>query len=1795
MTQRMKCFRGNECMFRVLAGLLFFIIMMFAFQPVLHAEQLTVQGTRDALDAAQGKGYWGVRLKFNHPVFPLDLTQSITASADGNPIPFSLLLPGSLAESTEAGKDFVLIPADPAPPWTALTVSVKRGLSDALGRRTLPKGFSSEFGWLRPISISDLNTFYRSKKERGLRFTVSSPVSERDLGRAVSVSPGVKGLRVMRESDERFVLTGDFQLQTDYVLKVSSITVDAGKGQFTPLQFSFKGPGLQPEISFKSKRSVIELRGRQLVPVTASAVDKVRATLVHVPPVLAPDVQKLLKAGTAISHETLNSRIRDLGKAFRGSHLSRLFPTETREAADVFFVPEAKESLINYSVPLSFRPEPQVGGLWLTFLSDPDGRFKGQAGRLIQITDLSVTYKLSGKSLLVWTTSLYNGEPVGGVSIVLAGADGLFVDIGTTKADGTLLVRNGDSFPTLVADSWNARPLDLPKIQWIVAASNEDACAVKLDTVRLKPFAVPQTSKPSESPQATNGSLFTERGVYRPGETVHFKFVARKYESDRIVSPEGSEVRVEISSPRQDVLYSKKLVLNEFGSCWDSFLIEKYVPVGTYTLKATPISTGAKSQAFSSNFLVQEFKAQRHYVSLSMKPNQRTAQDFVAVKVTEPYLSVEVKGMYYAGGPVKNGRVRWRIELVPAGDTMKGHEGFFFGNDDEKRLFLESGEAVLDGDGRLMLSVPLDPKLLTGIYAVEVGATIMDIDGEPATEVEKYSPKPQFLVGIEEHPRRVQVGYASPVKILVVDDSGKAVASGKIDAAMMERKYFPVEKRDSQGNLNSLWEEGWVRTIGSKLELTQGHATFNVQLNDPGEYLLQATYESEGKKYTSQKTFRVGWEDYDRWIRQTRENEVRTSDEIMVSSSKRDYRVGETVKIRFQTPRPVKHCLVALEKADILEYRVLDVRATKDGYQFKAESSHQPNVFFSVIAPSGRDAFPVYANQTDSALPKVYYGYADVGVRSDLKTLKLDIQSESPDLKAKPGEKKSITFHVFDESAKGVATEMAVCVVDEAVLALTRYATPELGPLTRFNVPLAVFSGDLRENLVSQDILKRISTRPIAGGGLGVGELSPALRKDFRPVAFYDPAVRTDDSGKAAIDFQLPDTMTSYRVFAVVCDKGSGFVSGDRRLVVSKEFSVEPSFPRFLVTGDSCLVPVTLHNRTAQRGVARVTAHEAPGVLVTLAQPQTEVEPWSSAVMKAQIQVDGGVDMGVVKLTASFTSDEKTFQDAVESSFPVQSRYLPVNTVKFGHFTEKTTIEAGWPPKLKDLKSSEISAGDLTAHLSMATTNWARLEPGLRYLMHYPFGCLEQTSSGIIALAGVKGLVESEMLTGFTTQQVDEFIKGGVERLLSMQTILGGFSYWPGSIDSSWWASNYAVFALNAARLNGADVPKQMMEKALNYVRQQLFSMDWTSHRDGLWTRELAVLNLADANVISGQELSGFLDRYEDVSEESKALLVMSAKKIGALPDSRLRDMIKRLSPTMNLTRRDYIDSSYREAAICLLAVLEIGGNAQKADALAGYLVKGLRPEGRWMSTADTGWCLLALRRYFSAGQGKTPEKSTLSIAYGANGHAKAVVDKAAAFVQLDPHQLLEKGAILIQADSKTLIHYVLHLTYPDITSDPKILSRGFSLSKRIENLNGSKQIRVGDVVRVTLDIGLWDPDKARLRDSYRYVALEDPVPAGIVAINPDLKTEGSTGDENTSSFSAEGNQFYPNHTELRDSVVRAFKDEAWSGLYRYSYLARAVTEGEFWMKASRVSLMYDPDLYGRTVGSMVEILPAGR
>jgi uncharacterized protein YfaS (alpha-2-macroglobulin family) len=1780
------------------------IVVLCGWSSAWAAEELTVSADRYTSPELVKKRSWGVVLRFNNPVFPSNAAQATKVTVEGVPKKFEFVDLVRYEKLTAAAANMILVPAEPIEKPGTVIITVTKGLSDASGRLLLPKDFTFEFSALEKVSVRSMTTFYKSKSDRGLRLYLSSEVSEQDLADAVEVLPGVDKLSLTEDGRRHYVITGEFDPYTEYVLKISPKRVRDGSAILEEKVFHFTGPGLKSEIVPGSDRSVVELRGRQLLPVQLTDVGTVRCNLVKVPPLIAPDISEALRTAEGAKKLNIKEKIAEIKRVAEARRVNPLFLSEMSEDAEVFFAHDKKEKN-RYTLPLSFRKKPEEGGAWMVALSAPDNPRAGVSKEFVQITDLSITYKLSSETLLVWVTSMYEGQPVAGAELLLVSSGGRRYFAGKTDKDGLFMIKNGHKAPAMESGAFTVpavdKPIDLTQLTWIQAATPSDACAVRLESVRLRPSSVVQTTKVSEPPEAKpNGHVFTERGVYKPGETVHFKFVSRVYREKRIVPPAGEKVKVEVVGPRKDVIYSKELALGEFGSCWDSLQTKAFFPVGTYTVSVVASKPNGGTQTFTNTFQVEEFKRIRHYARISAKQGEVESKAYVGLRRTEEFITAEIQGLYYTGGPVKHGRVRWKANLVSVTNTVKGFENFFFGNADHKTRFLESGESVLDGQGKLQVTIPLDPRLFTGINGIQISATVLDVDGEPATEVYTYKPKLSYLIGIASHPERVDRGYAAPLKVVVVDAAGKRVPSGMISASVMQTEYYDMERIDEEGNTNySTYERVWRPVISSQVPVRNGEAVFPVQFAQGGTYLVAFTFEDKGKKYSSQTLFNVGWDDYYRWREDPEDTRPRSRavKEILLVMSKKEYAVGDTVKIEFNTRRPMQKCLVTLERSGVLDAKIIDVNGMSGAYEFTVKEEHLPNVYVSVLGTVGREGFPVYATQSDRDIPTVFFGCADVSVRSEVQRLKLEIEPGVAELKGRPAEQKKLSFRVTDHKGAGLVSEMAVCVVDEAVLALTGYKTPELSSLVKFNLPLAVFSGDLRLELIRQNLYRLFTTKPLTGGGLGMGEVHPSLRKDFRPVAYFNPALLTDASGKATIEFKLPDTTTAYRVFAVVCDKGSGFVSGQRNMVVTKEFFMEPSPPRFFCPGDKAVFPVVLHNKTSEKGVATVRGKGSDDLRLNILDPSSSMEPYSGTVVKARAEIPGGMDQAVLLFQGQFKGDAGVFDDAVEMTMPIHSRFLPARRVQLGDFSRTAEIDVPLPEELKTMNLGDVNRSDFRAHLVLSMNNWSKIAPGLKYLLAYPYGCVEQTSSGIIPLAALRSLVQAGAVPGVMIDQVDKFLTKGIASLLAKQTTSGGFAYWPGELTPSWWASMYATLALTLAREAGFEVPKDRMDKGIAYVRDGLYRKDGEGSRPYYaWTKELALFNLAANKALTEQELEPFLRDYTSLSDQSKALVLLSAKRIAALPTSKLVEMAKQLQPKVDRTRFDFRNSSYRELAMCLLAVTETGAGEKTADSIAGEILRGLRPDGIWYSTADTGWCLLALGKYFQAKKVDQPKTAMVKMSYNGDKPVEVQVSDASAQIEVDTGKLVKTGKISLESDTKALISYTLNISYPDLVNDPARLSKGFALRKKIENLNGKDEIRVGDVVRVTLNVGLYDPTKTNYyKDGFLYLALEDPVPAGIVPINPVLKTEGLLKErsENDEEYRYRGyGGFFPNYSEFRDDGVRVFVNRAWSGTYEYSYLARAVAEGDFWMRGSRISLMYDPDVFGRTAGQVVKILP---
>ena len=233
-------------------------------------------------------------------------------------------------------------------------------------------------------------------------------------------------------------------------------------------------------------------------------------------------------------------------------------------------------------------------------------------------------------------------------------------------------------------------------------------------------------------------------------------------------------------------------------------------------------------------------------------------------------------------------------------------------------------------------------------------------------------------------------------------------------------------------------------------------------------------------------------------------------------------------------------------------------------------------------------------------------------------------------MEAEPGQEVALTFAVRDDSGKGARAELAVAVVDESVLALTGHRTPDLRDLTRFDVALSVLTSELRLLLLPQTPYKAVRNEALTGGSEGDG---PPLdtRKRFDPVAYWNPALLTDENGAATVRFKLPDQMTSFRVFVVACDGASGFGNGERQLRVAKPFYLEPGLPRFFSKGDAFRFNVAAFNQTRESGAMEFTLAAKGGLDVSADRPNYPL----AADGRAEVTVTGSAGKPAMQFSSS--------------------------------------------------------------------------------------------------------------------------------------------------------------------------------------------------------------------------------------------------------------------------------------------------------------------------------------------------------------------------------------------------------------------------------------------------------------------------------------------------------------------------------------------------------------------------------
>jgi uncharacterized protein YfaS (alpha-2-macroglobulin family) len=1642
-----------------------------------------------------------------------------------------------------------------------------------------------------------------------VRITFSRPVPLEILETYLRLLPRVKldWSRAKVSPEGVLTLKGNFKYGAGHFVTLKDSIMVQGRTYF-PTVTTFMMPNRPATVEFIGDKRVIERDSQQLLHVRVANVDNLQLGQVRVPPLLLPQALAAERAGDDLKKimEELSTAAGQLKPLIQGNSAYAPFAAAPLEEQQLFPAGGEKNRLLAVSLPLSFRQNKEAGALEIIRVKNNQEGSRAATGlRLFRITDLGLTYKVGDKGLLLWVTSLKTGAPASGIQVLAFTRQTEVFPLGQTDKDGILTFAprelDGVSLKQLGSFKPVKRKVEKGDITFLLVGKTGDVSYIEVKPQGNLTVEDVWHVEPPKQPQNLKAVLFTERGAYRPGEKVFFKGTVRQYREGAIMPPQAKNCVFTVTNPRGEQVFVKKMSLSEYGTAAGEIDTQPYWALGTYTMTMTfgPGAKAAKSKEggdedqygdeegegtekakgpkleTATTFQVQEFKPPRHFTEIAFERFSREDNSFVNMKRQAEFVRIIITGAYYAGGQVKHGQVRWRIQKAPTNYQVKGFDSYSFGYPSGEKnyredLLIESGQAILDAQGKATVEFPLDHQMLAGRRGITVVATVVDFDGRAAATSKDFQVEPDVLVGISGHPDKVQLGEEHKLNVMVVDKQGKKVTQGTVRAEVLERSWSYVAKRNEQGDIYWEDEATWRRAFASDLPFKDGQASFNFDCATPGSYLLAFTYTNpQGKSFSSGTYIQANWE----YIPE--EKRGRPYQPLSLWADRSAYKPGDTANVEISPKTPVAYYLVTLEREGLLSHQVIQGGKGSKTLPLLMKAEYGPNVYVSVLGVTPRGFFPVRPGSYDIEAPGFVWGNLNLPVLKDVEGLTVQINPQVADWRARPGDQVTVDLTVTTPKGQGLETEVALAVVDEAVLALTGYKTPTLDKLTRFDVPLAVFTGELRTLLLHQTPYYPSRVEPLTGGGGLSADIVARLRRKFKAVAYFNPSIHTDAQGRAKVTFTLPDNITSFRVFAVALDKGSRFASTQRQLIVTKDFYLEPGLPSFFTKGDRFTFKVSATNATGDKGPVILKATPEGGLSLTVVDTTAQLNPKDTVKLSV-----AGEARAAGKAKATFAGEFQSRKDEVELSFPINSGHVRQTAAVLGSFTGTGTVKIPLPSYLTSA-AAKVNPEEIHAVLTLSGSPFLRFTKPIDYLLTYPYGCVEQISSGVLGLAAIRGLVREKLITGIEPDKVDKFLLSGIGRLANMQTDQGGFSYWPGQTYIHPMGSLYALSALSIAKTQGLTVSAGILQKGIKYLTNKLQYGKATPLE-----RAFGCYILSLNGALTPTIYHNAMREYPGLSREGKLFLILTAQQAKLLSPQALKANLKPIlqgkerGKDLGEVVEDGFDARFRGPALALLAGKSIMPEDTLTRQAALYLLGGLGRDGIWTSTSDTGWALLALGEYY---KGATFKKESGKVTVSQPGHPAQELSwtaGGASNTALDISTLLKNSEVRLKGQGGRTWLYQVDLTYPRLDLKEKGEDHGFRLTKTVKNTDGTDVIKVGDLVKVSLTLEIQGL-------AQRYIVLDDPLPAGLVAVNTALKTEEPTpaGKEQDYDYLTPDGlvRFYPHHFEIRDDRVLAFRDQVYPGTFRFDYYARAVCEGDFIMPPSQAAAMYNPGVQGFT------------
>jgi len=1645
---------------------------------------------------------------FNTDVDPGDLESKLQVEMDGVKLPFTFrtLQPSTshsiLIEDVSTDEEF-----------TKVNLIVEKGLSVPTSDWATPEKFTA---FLQVPESSKLTIEKVEPEHDGfigsIYVTTSQELNDETLEDYLSFDPEIE-FTVEKTSEGLKINSDDFEIEKSYELTVSDNLKGSVGGQMEgDFKEEFSFGKLNPIVKFVDKKAMyLPGKGNRNVAMQVVGVPKIR---IEVTKIFENNILAFMRKGRSYDYQYVEDESGEYGdyidyEYYQTNNFGKVVYETEMETGAMGKKVGAKLLNIDFSDKL-----PEFDGIYVLKVHALEKNWLTDT-RVMSVSDIGMIVKATDDRIMVFCNSIRTANALSGVKVSFISNDNQKLYTATTGSSGIAIFDNiQNSHPDF-------------NIALVTASNNVDYNFVQFNKTKVNTSRFATGGKyPSST--GYDAFFYGERNLYRPGETINLACVVRTNEWEQ---PGEMPVKVKLLLPNGNDFKTIKKTLTDQGGFEASFELPLNAVTGTYYAE---LYTANDTRLASQSISVEEFMPDRIKVNLNIDNDE--------INLGEE-LDIDFTATNFFGPPAANRNYELEATLSRSYFTPKGWNGYTFNINKTTYFDRLDRDGSTDEDGNAEESLSFsDSYEWMGLVKGRVFVTVFDETGRPVSKSKNFKLWTQDkFYGIGNFDYYTKVGTPIKIPYTVVDKEGRLQQGDKVKLTVIKKEYRTVLEKSRRGTY-TYYSQPYDKVVLSKdVTIKSDNNQFYYTADLSGRYEVRIGIPGTNH-YVTRGFSSYGWgsTEYSSF-------EVSREGNVEIDFDKESYKVGETVTALIRTPFAGK-LLVTVERDKVIDNYYINTDKKTAEVSFVASGEFVPNIFVSatLIRPMDDSEMPLF----------VAHGFAPAKVEDPNRSLSLDVEAVE---KSRSQTKQTIKIETDP------FTEVTVAVVDEGVLQIKNYVSPD---------PFAHFYASRALQVGSYDIYPFLfpeitDNSLLSGGGGGDYDLekrvNPLAGKRVKLVSFWSGIIETGGNGLAEFEIDIPEYSGELRIMAVGYNNQK-FAAVEQPMTVADPVVLSTALPRFLSPGDTVKIPVTISNTTGTAAQGNATISVTPPMVLVGGSSKSVTIP---ANKEQQIEFKAYTlsQIDVASVNVKVNALGETFKQNIQ--MPVR----PATSLQ-----KKSDGDAinGGENKTVDLASNFIPSS-VDGKLVIANSPMVEFSQHLEYLVRYPHGCLEQTVSAAFPQLYFSELSKQVLKDHEYDPNPNYNVRVAIQKIKTMQMSDGSLAYWPRGGYASWWGTVYSLHFLYEAKKAGFDVDDRLLKQMSGYLKKRLRNREKvmyyynSNQKREIAPKEVAyslyVLALMDKADIS--TMNYYKANSNMLSLDAKYLLAAAYKLAG--DENKYKALLPSefIGEISNTSLGGSFYSWLRDMGIVLNTLVEVDENNPQIPELARIISKEMKSR-RYMSTQERIFALLAFGKI-----AKASNRSTATAEIYANG--KKIGDFNKETVEFD-YASIGSNEVEIKTNGDGKIYYFWDLeglsNDNSYTEEDKFLKVRRTMYDRDGDKINPKKIKINDLVVVEITL-------VGMADQLENIVISDILPAGFEIENSRLNE--------LPNVKWIKNQSSPDHVDIRDDRIHIFT-YASKQQRKFYYMVRAVSKGEFVQGPVSADAMYNGEYHSYHGGGKVTI-----